>query len=83
MTVVKQRNLAQIQAKIDANYVLLNNVDENLTLVQNNLQTSVDSIKNVDQTEAAVKALLAMNNLSASYSVLQNAMSMSLLNYLK
>lgn len=75
-------SLAVVTSKIDANYVLLNNVDENLTLVQNNLQTSVDSIKNVDQTEAAVKALLAMNNLSASYSVLQNAMSMSLLNYL-
>ena len=41
-------SLAVVTSKIDANYVLLNNVDENLTLVQNNLQTSVDSIKNVD-----------------------------------
>ena len=48
----------------------------------NNMQTSIDSLKNVDQTEAAVKALLALNNLNASYSVLQAAMSTSLLNYL-
>lgn len=75
-------SLYAITAKLSANYVLLNSANENLTLVQNNLQTSVDSMKNVDKTEAAVKALLAQNNLAASYSVLQNAMSMSLLNYL-
>ena len=76
-------SLYAVTAKLDANYVLLNATDENLTLVKNNLQTSVDSLKNVSQEEAAVKALLAQNNLAASYSVLQNAMSMSLLNYLK
>lgn len=76
-------SLYSVTAKLDANYVLLNATDENLTLVKNNLQTSVDSLKNVNQEEAAVKALLAQNNLAASYSVLQNAMSMSLLNYLK
>ncbi len=76
-------SLYAVTAKLDANYVLLNATDENLTLVKNNLQTSVDSLKNVNQEEAAVKALLAQNNLAASYSVLQNALSMSLLNYLK
>lgn len=76
-------SLYAITAKLSANYVLLNSTNENLTLVQNNLQTSVDSLKNVNKEEAAVKALLAQNNLAASYSVLQNAMSMSLLNYLK
>jgi len=50
--------------------------------VKNNLQTSIDSLKNVDQTEAAAKAILAQYNLEASYSVLQNALNMSLLNYL-
>ncbi len=75
-------SLYAVSAKLNANYVLLNSVDENLTLVKNNLQTSVDSIKNVDQTEAAVKALLAENNLAASYSVLQNALNLSLLNFL-
>ena len=76
-------SLYAVTAKLSANYVLLNSTNENLTLVQNNLQTSVDSLKNVNKEEAAVKALLAQNNLAASYSVLQNAMSMSLLNYLK
>ena len=76
-------SLYAVTAKLSANYVLLNSTNENLTLVQNNLQTSVDSPKNVNKEEAAVKALLAQNNLAASYSVLQNAMSMSLLNYLK
>lgn len=75
-------SLYAVSAKLNANYVLLNNVEENLNLVKNNLQTSVDSIKNVDQTEAAVKALLAENNLAASYSVLQNALNLSLLNFL-
>ena len=75
-------SLYVVSAKLNANYVLLNNVDENLTLVKNNLQSSVDSLKNVDKTEAAVKALLAQNNLEASYSVLQNALSLSLLNYI-
>ncbi len=75
-------NLYEVSAKLNANYVTLNSNNENLTLVQTNLQSSIDSLKNVDQTEATVKALLAANNLSASYSVLQNAMSVSLLNYL-
>ncbi|MBE6444870.1 MAG: hypothetical protein E7019_02270 [Alphaproteobacteria bacterium] len=75
-------SLYAVTAKLSANFVLLDSVDENLTLVQNNLQNSIDSIKKVDQTEAAVKALMAQNTLAASYSVLQNAISMSLLNYM-
>ncbi len=75
-------SLYAVSAKLNANYVLLNSATENLTLVQNNLQTSLDSIKNVNKEEAAVKALLAQNSLAASYSVLQNALNMSLLNYL-
>lgn len=76
-------SLYAVDAKLSANYVLLNSVGENMTLVKNNLQNSIDSIKKVDQTEAAVKALLAQNTLEASYSVLQNALSLSLLNYMK
>ena len=76
-------DLAAVGAKINANIVVLNSVTTNLTQVSNDLTTSVDSLKNVDQTEATVKALMALNNLNASYSVLQNVMSTSLLNYLK
>ncbi len=75
-------NLYEVSAKLNANYVTLNSNDENLTLVKTNLENSISSLKNVDQTEAVVKALMAANNLSASYSVLQNAMNISLLNYL-
>ena len=75
-------SIYSITAKLSANYVMLNNVNENLNLVKNNLQSSIDSLKNVDQTEAAAKAILAQTNLEASYSVLQNALNMSLLNYL-
>lgn len=76
-------DLAAVSAKINANTVVLNSVTTNLTQVSNDLTTSVDSLKNVDQTEATIKALMALNNLNASYSVLQNVMSTSLLNYLK
>ena len=75
-------SLYAVTAKLSANYVLLNSVGENMTLVKNNLQNSIDSIEKVDQTEAAVKALLAQNSLEASYSVLQNALNLSLLNYM-
>ncbi len=75
-------DLYTIQAKIDSNTVVLNTVNENLTQVEANLQNNVDSLKNVDQTEASMKLLLAVNQLNASYSVLQTAMSTSLLNYL-
>lgn len=79
---MKNNDLYTIQAKMNSNTVVLNNMEETQTLMVHNMQTNIDSLKNVDQTEAAVKALLAMNNLNASYSVLQAAMSTSLLNYL-
>lgn len=75
-------DLYTVQAKMDSNTVLLNSVNENLTQVKVNLENNVDSLKNVDQTEASMKLLLAVNQLNASYSVLQTAMSTSLLNYL-
>ncbi len=76
-------DLYTVQAKMNSNIVVLNNVSETQTLVKNNLENNIHSLKNVDQTEAATKALLAYNNLEASYAVMQNAMSLSLLNYLK
>lgn len=75
-------DLYTVQAKMDANTVLLNTVNENLSQIELNLQSNVDNMKNVDQTEAATKLLLAVNQLNASYSVLQTAMTTSLLNYL-
>ena len=41
------------------------------------------TLKDVDKTEAATKLLLASQNLEASYAVLQQAMSLSLLDYIK
>ena len=79
---LKNPDLYTVQAKMNSNTIILNSVEENLTLVSNNLQTNIDSLKKVDKEEAAVKALLALNQLNASYSVLQAAMSTSLLNYL-
>lgn len=79
---VKNPDLYTVQAKMNSNTVVLNSTNENLKLVQTNLETNISSLKEVDKTEAAVKALLALNNLNASYSVLQSAMSTSLLNYL-
>lgn len=79
---LKNPDLYTVQAKMNSNTIILKSVEENLTLVSNNLQTNIDSLKNVDKEEASVKALLALNQLNASYSVLQAAMSTSLLNYL-
>ena len=72
-----------VMAKINSNYVVLDKAMENQTLVQKNLEDSISSLKNTDQTEAAAMAIMAASNLEASYAVLQNAMSVSLLNYLK
>ncbi len=80
---VKNADLYTVTAKVNSNSVVLNSVSENQKLVINNLENNIHSLKNVDQTEASVKALLAYNNLAASYSVLQQATSLSLLNYLK
>ncbi len=71
-----------VLAKVNANSVVLNNVSEMQTTVKANLQNSIYSIKNVDQTEAAIMALMATNNLNASYACLQQVMNVSLLNYM-
>ena len=52
------------------------------TTVEANLENSIYSIKNVDQNKAAIMALMAMNNLNASYACLQQVMNISLLNYM-
>lgn len=80
---VKNADLYTVMSKMNSNSVVLNDIAANQKLVQANLENNITSLKNVDQTEAAVKALLAYNNLEASYSVLQQAMSLSLLNYMK
>ena len=71
-----------VVAKINSNTVVMNNVQETQKEVQANLENSIYSLKNVDQTEAAIKALMASNNLSASYACLNQVMNVSLLNYL-
>ncbi|MBQ8661649.1 MAG: hypothetical protein IJ482_04915 [Alphaproteobacteria bacterium] len=76
-------SLDGITAKLSSDYVRLNNNTENLTLASANLETSVSNLKDVDKTEAIVKALMASNSLQASYSMLNNLMNLSLLNYLK
>lgn len=76
-------SLDGITAKLSSDYVRLNNNTENLTLASANLETSVSNLKDVNKTEAIVKALMASNSLQASYSMLNNLMNLSLLNYLK
>ena len=76
-------DLYSVMAKNTSNQIVLNSTIENQTLVKKNLADSIDTVKHVDQTEAATKALLASTNLQASYAILQNAMSVSLLDYLK
>ncbi len=76
-------DLYTVNAKLSANITMLATADKSLASIQYNLENSIQSLKNVDQTEATVKALLALNNLNASYQVLQSVMSTSLLNYLK
>lgn len=76
-------SLNGITAKLSSDYVRLSNNTENLTLASTNLENSVGDLKNTDQTEAVVKALMASNNLQASYSILNNLMNLSLVNYLK
>jgi len=75
-------DLYTVLAKINSNQVVLNNVSENQSTMAANLENSIGEIKNVDQTEATVKLLMAYNNLNASYAVMQTAMSVSLLDYL-
>lgn len=79
---VKNADLYTVSAKINSNYVVLNQTTENQTTIVANLENNISSLKNVDKTEAATKLLLASQNLEASYAVLQQAMSLSLLNYM-
>ena len=78
----KNETMSLVIAKISSNYVTLNNVQNNLEAVKTNLEDSIYSIKNVDQTEATVKLLAAQNSLEASYEVLNSALNLSLLNFL-
>lgn len=75
-------DLYSILAKVNSDTVLLTNVTDSQTLVKNNLEKNITSLKNVDKTEAATKLLLAQANLEASYSVLQSTLSLSILKYL-
>lgn len=79
----KNETLSMCIAKISANYVTLNNTNNNLESQKNNLEDNIYNIKNVDQTEAAAKLLFAQNSLEASYQVLSGTLDLSLLNYLK
>lgn len=80
---VSNADIYSISAKINANYVVLNQTMENQTNLAANMENNISSLKDVDKTEAATKLLLASQNLEASYAVLQQAMSLSLLNYMK
>lgn len=82
-TTEQNGDLYTVMAKVNANYVKLDSTIQNQTLVEKNLTDSVSSIKNVDRTEAAALAIIAAGNLDASYAVLQQAMNVSLLNYIK
>ena len=79
----KNETLSLVIAKVSANYVTLNNVQEILGATQSDLEDNIYAIKNVDKTEASVKMLAAQNSLEASYQVLTNVLSLSLLNYMK
>lgn len=80
---VKNTDFYTINAKLNSNYVVLNQTTENQTAVKTNLENNISSLKDVDKTTAGAKLLLATQNLDASYAVLQQAASLSLLNYLK
>ncbi|MFI3241417.1 MAG: hypothetical protein R3Y43_02485 [Alphaproteobacteria bacterium] len=71
-----------IQSKVNSNKLVLNNIEETQTAMKLNLENNISNLKEVDKEEAAVKALLASTQLEASYAVMQNAMNVSLLNYL-
>ena len=79
---VTNPDIYTVLAKVNSNSVVLNNVTEMQTTVEANLENSIYSIKNVDQNKAAIMALMAMNNLNASYACLQQVMNISLLNYM-
>ena len=76
-------DMYSVLAKVNSDTVLLNSVTENQTMVKNNLENNISSLKDVDKTEAGVKLLLAAENLQASYSVMQTTLNLSILDYLK
>lgn len=76
-------DMYSVLAKVNSDTVLLNSVTENQTMVKNNLENNISSLKDVDKTEAATKLLLAAENLQASYSVMQTTLNLSILDYLK
>ena len=82
-TTEQNGDLYTVMAKVNANYVKLDSTIQNQTLVEKNLTDSVSSLKTTDRTEAAALAIIAAGNLDASYAVLQQAMNVSLLNYIK
>ncbi len=82
-TDINNADFYSIQSKINSNIIILNAVEDNQTAVKLNLENNISSLKNVNQEEAATKALLATNQLEASYAVMQNAMSVTLLDYLR
>jgi hypothetical protein len=75
-------DLYNIMAKATSNTLVLNNMQETQELMRVNLLNDIFNTKLVDQEEAVVKSLTALQNLQASFLVLNNAMSVSLLNYL-
>jgi len=79
----KNSSLYSISAKISADYTVLNKVMEYQTQTAANLEASIGSIKEADKNEAAVKLLMAESALEASYSILSQVSSLSLLNYMK
>jgi len=78
----RNSDLQTVMSKMTNNQLVLQTITDNQNLVVNNLQDQIEAIKNVDQTTAAALAINAQNTLSASYSVLNNVLNMSLLNYL-
>lgn len=80
---VKNADLYSISAKVNSSYVLLDTVVKNQQVAATNLENNIYSLKNVDKNEASTKLLLASNALEASYSVLAQVSSLSLVNYLK
>lgn len=79
----KNSDIQTITAKVSNEYVRLNRVVETQEIAAKDIESSIYNLKNVDKEEAAIKSIVAMNNLNASYEILKNALQMSLLNYLR
>ncbi|MDD4556577.1 MAG: hypothetical protein PHE89_04550 [Alphaproteobacteria bacterium] len=79
----KNGDIQTIFAKLSTMSVTLDNTIETQEQLQTNLSDAIYNLKNVDQEEASIMALTAYNNLQISYSVLQQALSTSLLDFIK